>query len=81
MNQEVMDATKVRVAKYVALNYDEVFTLDNQSWLFVHHYVVENWVRILTLISLDWVIQGSWSNNLTKVSMETLLIGGGFPQG
>jgi len=66
MHQEVMHATRMKVAHYVALNYDEVFTLDNQSWLFVHYYVVENWVRILILISLDWVVEGSWSNNLTK---------------
>ncbi len=80
MHQEVMHATRVRVAHYVALNYDEVFTLNNQCWLFVHYYVVENWVRILILISLDWVVEGSWYNNLTKVVMETLLIGGCFPQ-
>jgi hypothetical protein len=43
----------MKVAHYVALNYDEIFTLDNQSWLFVHYYVMENWVKILILISLD----------------------------
>jgi hypothetical protein len=29
------------VAYYVVLNCDEVFIVDNQSWLFVHYYVVE----------------------------------------
>jgi hypothetical protein len=71
MHQEVMHATRVKVAHYVALNYDEVFTLHNHSWLFVHYYVVENWVRILIFIFLDRVVEGSWPNNLTKVSMET----------
>jgi hypothetical protein len=38
MNQDVLRTTiKVVVTtQYVTLNYDEVFTLDNQSWLLVH---------------------------------------------
>ncbi len=62
---------------YVALSYNEVFTMDNQSWLFVHCYVMQNWVRILVLIYLDQVIEGSKSDNLTKVIMEALMIGDG----
>jgi hypothetical protein len=27
---------------YVALSYGEIFTIDNQSWLSVHYYVVRN---------------------------------------
>jgi hypothetical protein len=44
-----MKATKaiVRVVWYVVLNCDEVFTIDNQSWLFVHCDVLLDWVRIL----------------------------------
>ncbi len=53
MHQKVMHATRVKVVHYVALNYDEIFTFGNQSWLFVHYFVVENWVIILILISLD----------------------------
>jgi hypothetical protein len=49
MDQNVMEATKATMGAvwYVVLNYDEVFIVDNQSWLFVHCYVVQNWVRIL----------------------------------
>jgi len=32
----------VGVAYYVVLNCDEVSIVDNQSWLFVYYYVVEN---------------------------------------
>ncbi len=46
------------------LSYDEFFTIDNQLWLFVHQYVMENWVRIPIFISL---VVGSRSDNLTKV--------------
>jgi len=38
---------------------------------------MENWVRILILISLNQVIERSSSDNLTKVIMEALMIGGG----
>jgi hypothetical protein len=42
--------------------------------------VVDNWVRIPIFISLDQTLEGSRSNNLTKVIMEVVMIGGGLPQ-
>ncbi len=42
--------------------------------------MVQNWVRIPILISLDRVVTGSMSDNLTKVSMEAIMISGGLPQ-
>ncbi len=82
VHQEVMRATKtiVGVVRYVALSCDEMFIIDNQSWLFIHYYVVHNWVKIPIFISLDKVLEGSDSDNLTKVKMEMLIIGGGFPR-
>jgi hypothetical protein len=38
--------------------------LDNQSWIFAHAYVVENWKRILVLLNLEWVVNGTTSDNL-----------------
>jgi hypothetical protein len=46
----------------------------------MHCYVVQNWVKIPLLISLDRVIEGSRSDNLTKVIMEVLMIGGRVPR-
>lgn len=66
----------VGVARYVTLNCDGISKLDTQSWLFIHYYVVETWVKILIFISLDWVVDGSRSNNLIKVIMEAVMIGG-----
>jgi len=42
--------------------------------------VVQNWVRIPIFISLDKVFEGLSSDNLTKVIMEALIIGRGFPR-
>jgi hypothetical protein len=37
---------------------------------------MQNWIRIQVFISLDRVVEGSRSDNLTKVIMEPLMIGG-----
>jgi hypothetical protein len=82
MHQKVMKATRglVGVAQYVVLSCDEVSTIDNQSWLSIHYYVLQNWVRIPILIFLDRVLKGSGSDNLTKVIIEALTIGGELPR-
>jgi hypothetical protein len=82
VHQEVLKVTRaiVGATRYVAFNYDEVSIMDNQSWLFMHCYVMHNWVRILILICLDQVVEGLRSDNMTKVIMEALIIGGGVPK-
>jgi hypothetical protein len=40
---------------------------------------MQNWVRILIFIFLDRMFEVSNSDNLTKVIMEALTIGGGLP--
>jgi hypothetical protein len=42
--------------------------------------VVQNWVKIPILISLDEVLKGLGSDNLTKVIMEVLPIGRELPR-
>jgi hypothetical protein len=80
MHLELMRVTKAIMGaiQYVVINCDEVFIINNQSWLFVHSDVVQNWVRILILIFLDKMLEGFYSAYLTKVIMEALTIGGGL---
>ncbi len=42
MHQMVMKVTRavIQAAQYISLSYDEVSTIDNQSWLSIHYYVV-----------------------------------------
>ncbi len=82
MHQKMMKVIKAIVGaiRYVALSCDEVSIVDNQSWLFIHYNVVQNWVRIPIFISLDKMLEGLGSDNLTKVIMEVLTIGGGLPR-
>jgi hypothetical protein len=80
--QEVLKVIRAIVGAtcYPACRCDEVFVVDNQSWLYVHCYVMHNWVRIPILISLDQVVEGSRNDKMTKVIMEALIIGGGVPR-
>ena len=59
-------------ANYVALTCDEVNTIDNGSWISIHAYVVQNWSRVPYLISLEKVVEGSSSDNLTQVIIDAL---------
>jgi hypothetical protein len=47
MHELVVKKTKdlVQVARFISFSYDEVTTLDQQSWVSIHAYVVENWLR------------------------------------
>ncbi len=82
MHQQLMVTTRATITTtwYVSINYDEVSTLDNQSWLLVHCYVVEYWVRIPILIYIYGLLEGFGFKNLTKVTMEALTIRGGMPR-
>jgi len=55
MHHVVLKQMKVvlQQTKFISISCDEVTTLDNQSWIFVHVYVVENWRRILVLLNLE----------------------------
>jgi len=47
MHELVVKKTRdlVQVAKFISFSYDEVTTLDQQSWVSIHAYVVENWLH------------------------------------
>jgi hypothetical protein len=48
MHQEVMEATKATMGatRYVTFSCDKVSTMDSQSWLHIHYYVMQTLVRI-----------------------------------
>jgi hypothetical protein len=45
MHELVVNKTKslVEGVKFISHSYDEVTTCDQQSWVSIHAYVVENW--------------------------------------
>jgi hypothetical protein len=40
-------------SKYLALSCDEVTMIENQSWISIHSYVVQDWCYIPILIILE----------------------------
>lgn len=54
-------------ARFFSVTCDEVTTLDTQSWISIHGYVCENWERKPMLLSLERVMDGGGSDNLTGV--------------
>ncbi len=54
------------------MSFDEVTTIDNHSWIYIHSYVVWDWCHIPIFISLEQVTEGGGIDNLTKVIMGDL---------
>jgi hypothetical protein len=53
-SREVLSA-----AKYLAITCDVVTTLDNQSWISIHAYCVQDFYRQSILISLERLTEGA----------------------
>jgi hypothetical protein len=64
----------IQHARFISITCDEVTTLDNQSWIFVHVYIVKSWCRVPILLNLERIVNGGTSNNLTSVIIRSLAI-------
>jgi hypothetical protein len=62
----------------MSLICNEVSIIDNQSWLLVHAYVVQNWLKLPILLSLECVVLQSNADNLTLILMQALMHQGGL---
>jgi hypothetical protein len=56
----------------VALTCDEVSNVDIGSWISIHAYVMQKWMRLLMMISLQKVVDGTRVDNLIIIIMEAL---------
>jgi hypothetical protein len=45
----------IQTTNYIFVSCDEAIDIDNQSWIFVHGYVVEDFKRIPILLNLEQV--------------------------
>lgn len=64
--------------KFISIDCDEVTILDNQSWISMHAYVVENSRRQLVLLNLEKVVDGRIYNNITTVIICSFIDLGGL---
>ncbi len=62
----------VPIGNHVALTCDEVSMVDNGNWISIHAYLMQYWVKIPMLISLQKVVDGIGVVNLIVVIMEAL---------
>jgi hypothetical protein len=80
MHGIILEVTQFAIGatQYLSLICDEVNTIDNQSWLSVHAYVVQNWLKILIFLSLEFVVVRLSVDNLTLILMQALMHQGGL---
>jgi hypothetical protein len=75
MYQQVQKAIiqTIQFAQFLACSCDEVTTIDNGYWICLHAYVVYGWTKVLILICVDQIVDGSGSNNLTRAIMNSMM--------
>jgi hypothetical protein len=67
--------------KFISLSCDEVTSIDNGSWISIHCYVVQNWSRVLILLSLERVQDQATSSNLLHLILSAVKRKGGVHGG
>jgi hypothetical protein len=72
---------EVSSAPYVALTCDETTTVDNGSWMSIHAYTCQNWVRVPFLIGLEKVVDAPTADHFTALLLQALERGGGIDAG
>jgi hypothetical protein len=68
----------VQKARFISNFANEVTTMDYQSWLGVHVYLVTDWKHNPILLTLEQLVNGGIVNNLTKVIVDSVLQYGGL---
>ena len=67
-------------ATFFSLSCDEVTSVDCQSWISVHGYIVRDWKRIHVLLTLERVVEGGIADNLTAVIVNVARAYGGLTE-
>jgi hypothetical protein len=62
----IMQVVKLILGKVnvYTLSCDEVTLIDNQFWLSIHAYTIQNWIRVPMLLFLEHVVHGFNATNL-----------------
>ena len=52
--KQVIEETRrlISLAHYLVVTIDDVTAIDNSTYLFVHAYIVQDWLRVPLLVSL-----------------------------
>jgi hypothetical protein len=52
--------------------------MDNQSWISIHVYIVNNQHKVPILLNLERIVNGGKFDNLTSVIIHSLVVFGGM---
>ncbi len=64
---------------FFRMNCDEVRIIDNQSWLSMLEFVIDEWKHVPILFNLQWV-DGAMSNELMEMIVASLVSYGGVSE-
>jgi hypothetical protein len=80
MHIVLLEATKATfpVAPFIAINADEVTTIDNTQWLLIHFYVVQKWKHIPILLCVEAISLFTISDNILSLMVKCMLDIGGL---
>jgi len=75
-NSIIMQAMKLALDKtnVFFLSCDEVISIDNQSWLSIHAYTIQNWTKVPMLLSLEHLMDGVNVTNLIIMIMQAIFV-------
>ncbi len=74
-----MDSTKTFVVvSFIVVFVDEVMTIDNTQWLFIHLYMVQLWKRILILLCVQTMGTSTTFDNIFSLMLKCLVEYGGL---
>jgi hypothetical protein len=69
--------SNIAASNFIALSVDDATSCDNTSWLSMHVYTCEDWVRVLYLLTLSKIVEHPIANHLTQVVMSAVEKDGG----
>jgi hypothetical protein len=61
-------------ANVFVLFCDEITSIDNQSWLWIHAYTIQNWTKVPMLLFLEHLMDDFNVTNLIKMIMQAILV-------
>jgi hypothetical protein len=75
MHRLVLRAIKVGLQKtlFILVSYDKLTTIDNESWLLIHLYVIDEWKWVPIFLNLQKVLDGETFDNFSKLIVQRLV--------
>ncbi len=67
----------ISLVKCIAMSCDEVISVDNQSWISLHSYVIQGWMQVFILVTIRRAVDGSNATNWQSYSFKIHCMGEG----